>query len=42
MLLGRGTGGRAVFEKTADSELRQHFGLNAMENFGEVETAGIG
>jgi hypothetical protein len=42
VLLGRCAGGSAVFEKTPDRELRQHFGLHAMENFGEVETAGIG
>ena len=41
-MLGGGSGGGCVFEEAADGELGEHFLLNAAEDFGEVDLAGVG
>jgi hypothetical protein len=41
-MFGGGSGGGGVFEEAADGELGQHFLLDAMEDFGEVEVGGVG
>ena len=42
MALGGGAGGGGVFEESADGELGEHFFLDGMEDFGEIELAGVG
>ncbi len=42
MLFGRGSGGRGVFKEAAHRKLSEHFVLNTMEDFGEVDLAGVG
>ena len=42
VMLGGGSGGGSVFEEAADGELREHFLLDAAEDFGEVDLAGVG
>jgi glucosamine-6-phosphate deaminase len=41
-VLCSGSGRRGVLEQTADSHLREHLGLDAAKNFGQVDPAGIG
>ena len=40
--LGGGAGGGGVLEEAADGEIGEHLGLDAAEDFGEVEVGGVG
>ena len=41
-MLGGGAGGRGVLEEAADGEVGEHLGLDAAEDFGEIDMAGVG
>ncbi len=42
VMLGGGAGGRGMLKETADGEIGEHLLLDAVEDFGEVEMAGVG
>jgi len=41
-MFGGGSGGGGVLEEAADGELGEHLLLHSVENFGEVDLAGVG
>jgi len=41
-LFGGGAGGGGVLEHAADGEVGEHAVLDAAEDFGEIEAAGVG
>ena len=41
-MFGSVTHCRRMFEESTDGELREHFLLDAAEDFGEVDMAGVG
>ena len=42
VVFGGGAGGGGMFEEASDGHLGQHFFLDGVEDFGEVELAGVG